>query len=54
MARNLNHPPYNRDQVMDAIEGIVPLVEIVESRLVDRKSASDGWKHAEGGATGHF
>jgi 2-keto-4-pentenoate hydratase len=54
MAKDLNRPPYTRDQIVDAIAGILPLVEIVDTRLADRKSASDGWKYAEGGGNGAF
>jgi 2-keto-4-pentenoate hydratase len=54
MARDLTKPPYTREQVADAIEGLVPLIEICDSRLVDRKGATDGWRHADGGGNGGF
>ena len=54
IGRDLTNPPYTRDQVADAIEGLVPLIEICDTRLVDRKGASDGWQIADGGGNGAF
>lgn len=54
MGKDLTGGSYTRDQVADAIEALVPLVEIAESRLVDRKAASIGWPLADGGGNGAF
>lgn len=54
IGRDLTNPPYTRDQIADAIEGLVPLIEICDSRLADRKGATDGWRHADGGGNGGF
>ena len=54
MGKDLTGGSYTRDQVADAIESVVPLVEIAESRLVDRKIASIGWPLADGGGNGAF
>lgn len=52
IGRDLTIPPYTRDQVAEAIESLVPLIEICDSRLVDRKGAPEGWRLADGGGNG--
>ena len=54
IGRDLTNPPYTREQVADAIAGLVPLIEICDTRLVDRKGAPDGWRMADGGGNGAF
>jgi 2-keto-4-pentenoate hydratase len=54
IGKDLREGSYTRDQVANAIESVVPLMEIAESRLVDRKSASIGWPLADGGGNGAF
>ncbi len=52
MARDLLDPPYTREQVADAIAGLVPLVEVCDSRLADFKGAPHAWRLADGGRNG--
>lgn len=62
IGRDLDRGPYDRDAVMAAIAGLVPLIEIAETRLDDpcrlptpvegcaprRRLSSDGWWLADG------
>lgn len=52
IGKDLTGGSYTRDQVADAIDALVPLVEIGESRLAERKDASIGWRLADGGGNG--
>jgi 2-keto-4-pentenoate hydratase len=52
MARDLLEPPYTREEVADAIAGLVPLVEICDSRLADFASAPHAWRLADRGRNG--
>jgi 2-keto-4-pentenoate hydratase len=47
LGRDLVTPPYTREQVADAIAGILPLIEICDSRLEDRTVASVAWRLAD-------
>jgi 2-keto-4-pentenoate hydratase len=52
MGRDLIEPPYARDEVADAIEALVPLVEICDTRLADFKDAPHSWRLADCGRNG--
>lgn len=51
IGRDLTDGPYTRDQVADAIDVLMPLIEVTESRLADRRAATNvNWHLADGGA----
>lgn len=52
LGRDLLKPPYTRDQVVDAIESLLPLIEVCDSRLVDNKVASTAWRLADHNGNG--
>ena len=52
LGRDLLKPPYTRDQVADAIDSLLPLIEICDSRLVDNKVASAAWRFADHNGNG--
>ena len=52
IGRDLCKPPYDREQVASAITGAVALIEICDSRLADRKAASEGWRLADNATNG--
>lgn len=47
MGKDLGGGTYTREQVADAIEAMVPLIEICESRLADTKAGPAEWRVAD-------
>ena len=52
VGRDLLEPPYDAQTVLDAIEASMPLIEIVETRLADKKAASPEWGLADNQSNG--
>lgn len=52
IGRDLVRPPYGRDEIEDAIVGLVPVIEVCDSRLADFASAPGEWRLADGGRNG--
>ncbi len=47
MGKDLGGGSYTREQVADAIEALVPLIEICETRLADAKAGPPEWRMAD-------
>lgn len=52
LGRDLLDPPYDVDAVLDAIDAVMPAIEIVDTRLHDPKAAPYPWPLADNQSSG--